>query len=84
METNPPKTERKGEFTLKLLQLCTTLRAREQGLALLKVLGTDFATSSSRGQQTTTYEGIQNEDVAKAIAEFECEVTGTFCFHNII
>ncbi len=83
-KANPPKTERKGEFTLKLLHLCITLRAREEGLALLKMLGADFATSNSKRQQTTTYEGIQNEDVAKAIAEFECEVTGTFSFHKIM
>ena len=60
--------QKKGELTLKLLLLCITLQAREEGLALLKILGSDFGSQS--------FEGIQNDQVAQAIAEFECYVTG--------
>ena len=64
-------TAKKGELTLKLLRLCTFLRAREEGLALLKILGTDFGPK---------FEGIQNGNVARAIVEFECDVAGKSLF----
>ncbi len=79
---NSQQTERKGEFTLKLLRLCTVLRAREEGLTFLKVLGTDLVTSKEQSaKETTFFEGIQSEEVAQAIVDFECQVTGSFKFH---
>ena len=68
---------KKGKLTLKLLRLCTSLGAREEGLALLKILGSDFHPHDG---STETYEGIQNQRVARAIVEFECDVAGKFCF----
>ena len=72
-----------GELTLRLLRLCTALNAREEGLALLKVLGEDFAKKPKETDfpRNETFEGIQNEEVAEAIAEFECKVTGTFSLY---
>ena len=58
-----------GDLALKMLRLCTSLGAREEGLALLKVLG-------SGPPSCSTFEGIQTEHVARAIAEFECHVAG--------
>ena len=72
---NAPPTKRKGEFTLRLLRLCTALRAREEGLALLKMLGTDFP-SSKNEKSVRIFEGIQSEQVAQAIVDFECQITG--------
>ena len=65
----------KGDLTLRLLRLCIALRAREEGLALLNILGSNFGTD---GVDCTaeSFEGIQNEYVARAIADFECEVVG--------
>ena len=65
----------KGDLTLRLLRLCIALRAREEGLALLNILGSNFG---SNGVDCTaeSFEGIQNEYVARAIADFECEVVG--------
>lgn len=62
----------KGEFTSRLLRLCIRLEAREEGLALLKLLGLDFAEDSQGvGNATENFEGIQTEQVAMAIAEFQ-------------
>ena len=59
-------TKKKGELAARLLRLCTVLRSRD-GLVLLKKLGPNFG-------------GIQNEQVAKEIADFECKVTGNYFF----
>lgn len=66
----------KGEFTLRLLRLCIRLEAREEGLALLKLLSSDFAEDSQDGigNDTENFEGIKTEQVALAIAEFQCLV----------
>ncbi|XP_046448003.1 uncharacterized protein LOC124196808 isoform X1 [Daphnia pulex] len=67
-----------GELTLRLLRLCITLRTREGGLALLNAIGSDFKspTSAEDGSNSLQlFEGIQNERVAQAIAEFSCQVT---------
>ena len=62
----------KGEFTSRLLRLCIRLEAREEGLALLKLLGLDFAEDSQGvGNDTENFEGIQTEQVAMAIAKFQ-------------
>ncbi len=75
-----------GELTFRLLRLCSALNAREEGLALLKVLGEDFAKKPKIVGllRNETFEGIQNEKVAKAIAEFECQVTGTNSLLNCL
>jgi hypothetical protein len=62
------KDEQKGDLTSRLLRLCTTLRAREEGVAMLEMLAVDDG----------PFEGIQSEKVAKAIADFECQITGKF------
>ena len=67
----------KGELTLKLLRLCTSLGARQEGLAVLKFLGSDFGPIRVGSE---TFEGIQNGKVARAIAEFECNVAGKSLF----
>ena len=62
------KTNRSDLMT-RLFRLCTVLRSRH-GLDLLKML-------------ESNNDGIQSAEVAKAIAEFECKVTGkkvnSFC-----
>ncbi len=66
-----------GELTERLLRLCIDLRAREEGLALLKNLSADFRIPQrSCILEEMLFIGIQTEKVAKAIAEFECLVTG--------
>ena len=64
---------KKGELTLKLLHFCITLRAPEEGLDLLKILSSNFDDDS---QDAEVFEGIQTEDVAQAIANFERQVCG--------
>ena len=61
-----------GELTLSLLQFCINFRAREEGLLLLKAIGSSF--------DTVNFEGIQNEAVAKAIADFENCFSCNFVF----
>ena len=56
-----------GELTARLLRLCTVLNAREEGLSLLKVLADNG-------------EGVRTNQVAQAIADFECQITGNFFF----
>ena len=62
------KDEQKGDLTSRLFRLCITLRAREEGLTILKMLAVDVG----------PFEGIKSEKVAKAIADFECQITGKF------
>ena len=62
------KDEQKGDLTSRLFRLCITLRAREEGLAMLEMLAVDVG----------PFEGIKSEKVAKAIADFECQITGKF------
>jgi hypothetical protein len=69
----------KGELTLRLLRLCITLQSCTEGLILLKILGSDFREESSDGKVSENFEGIQNEQVAQAIAEFE-SLIGKYCF----
>jgi hypothetical protein len=50
------------------------MSAHEEGLDLLKLLGSNF---EFRGKfDTENVEGIQNEEVAQAISDFLNEVTG--------
>ena len=53
-----------GELTCRLLRLCTVLNAPEEGLVLLKVIADNE-------------EGVRTNQVAQAIADFECRITGT-------
>ena len=57
--------EKKNDVTCRLLRLCVALRACEEGLYILKVLGSKVVLS-----------GTKIEEVARVIADFECQVTG--------
>ena len=56
----------------RLLRFCLKLDAKEQGLRLLGLLNAEFSTNN--GQKT--FEGIRDDRVALAVAEFECRVAG--------
>ena len=56
----------------RLLYLCVRLGAKEEGLDLLDLLNTEF----SSGGTEKTFEGIRNDRVAQAVADFECQVGG--------
>ena len=71
------KDNQKGDLTSRLLRFCIALRAREEGLAIVKVLGVDFE-AESKFCKFKPFEGIKSVKVAKAIAEFECQITGKF------
>jgi hypothetical protein len=73
---NCQKRLAEGELTERLLRLCIDLQAREEGLALLKNLSADFRIPQRSCILEEMCIGIQTEKVAKAIAEFECLVTG--------
>lgn len=77
----------------RLLDLCTHLKAKKEGLELLAILGKNyqldsesFAPISSEGAEDRTkvfiYEGVRDDQVASSIAEFECQVSGK-CFSLI-
>ncbi|EFX74646.1 hypothetical protein DAPPUDRAFT_251634 [Daphnia pulex] len=52
-------------------------KARDEGLSLLKIIASDFPLPQERvSSMPGTFEGIQTEQVAKAIAELECLVIG--------
>jgi hypothetical protein len=71
------KAEQKGELTSRLLRLCIALRAREEGLKILKILGRDFK-RESKFDKYKPFEGIKSEKVAKAMSDFISQVTGKF------
>jgi hypothetical protein len=73
---------KKGEVTQRLFEFCNSLRAREEGLHLLKNLALNFDKDS---QDTEEFEGIQTEDVALTIAKFEHQVCGNvlLCSANV-
>ena len=48
--------------SLCLLKICIHLRTKDEGLILLEILGAN--------------EGIPNDEVAEAIADFECQGSG--------
>jgi hypothetical protein len=58
-----------GELTLRLFRFCITLRAREEGIDLLKLVCSNFYEES---HDIEKFEGIQTEEVAQKIAEFLC------------
>ena len=65
-----------GERAFRLLHLCVFLRARQEGLNLLKLMSTDFHRDLRDESQDVYYEGIRSNEVAQIIAEFECRVSG--------
>lgn len=67
-QESPAKESRRAE---RLLKLCTGLAAKKEGLDLLDLLGDSYL----YGFQSF-YEGIQDDGVAEAIAEFVCRVGG--------
>ncbi|EFX63189.1 hypothetical protein DAPPUDRAFT_268903, partial [Daphnia pulex] len=52
------KAEQKGELTSRLLRLCIALRAREEGLEILKILGRDFKRESKFHKFGRQYMGL--------------------------
>lgn len=71
---------RDGERTARLLRLCLHHKAREEGLALLELLATDFeaAAIDARWQhrfKDVFFVGIGRKH-AELIADFECRVAG--------
>ena len=56
----------------RLFRLCIKFEAKEEGLDLLDLLSVEF---SSGGTQKT-FEGIRDDKVAQAVADFECQVGG--------
>jgi hypothetical protein len=68
-----------GEVTQRLFDFCISLRAREEGLHLLKNLALNFDKDS---QDTGEFEGIQTEDVALTIAKFEHQVCGNVAVYS--
>ena len=56
----------------RTLRLIVKLGAKEEGLRLLKLLDKDFCGKDGK----MYFEGIRDEAVAEAIAEFECHVGG--------
>ena len=69
-----------GEVTQRLFDFCISLRAREEGLHLLKNLALNFDEDSL---DTEDFEGIQTEDVALAIAKFEHRVCGNVLVYSV-
>lgn len=55
------------------------MRASEKGFDLMKILSSNFDGDS---QDTEMFEGIQTEDVAQAIANFERQVCRKFSDHS--
>ncbi len=78
-----------GQRTFRLFRLCLFLRARDEGLELLELLGTDFSLNSddkSRESMTNSlsnfsiFEGIRSEQVARIIADFEHLISGNYIY----
>ncbi|XP_057376766.1 uncharacterized protein LOC130697985 isoform X2 [Daphnia carinata] len=66
-----------GERTCRLLRLCIFLRARQEGLHLLELMGMDFANEDAYEEgKEVCFEGIRSNEVALLVAELECQVTG--------
>ncbi|KAI9552380.1 hypothetical protein GHT06_022746 [Daphnia sinensis] len=66
-----------GERTCRLLRLCIFLRARQEGLDLLELMGMDFANEDACEEgKDVCFEGIRSNEVALLVAELECQVTG--------
>lgn len=81
-------TVKPGHRTYRLLRLCQFLQARDEGLELLDLLAIDFTLDrdpfnliASNSSPIHAYEGIQNEDVAEAIAEFQHLIGGKRPIH---
>jgi hypothetical protein len=70
-----------GELTLRFLRLCSALRARQEGLKILKILGSEFDTEA-KDSKFKTFEGIQNEQVAQEVVKFVCTYNNgnLFCY----
>lgn len=74
-----------GDRARRLLHLCTLLKAKDEGLELLGILGSDYELDSdiiffiptwAEDQPKFQYEGVRNALVAEAIVEFESQVSG--------
>uniref|UniRef100_A0A0P6GTG8 Fe2OG dioxygenase domain-containing protein n=1 Tax=Daphnia magna TaxID=35525 RepID=A0A0P6GTG8_9CRUS len=66
-----------GERTCRLLRLCIFLRARQEGLDLLELMGMDFTNEDEcEIDKEVRFEGIRSNEVALLVAELECQVTG--------
>ncbi len=71
-----------NQRTSRLLELCVELKAKQEGLDLLESMGTAVPLHSTKteclpsGIPNLFLEGIRDERVAKAIADFESRVSG--------
>ena len=81
-----------GDRARHLMNLCTNLGAKKEGLELLSLLGSDYELeprhkvlfSHCEDQPLKQfYEGVRNKQVADAIANFECHVSGKQYYTNI-
>ena len=85
-----PTTEA-GQRAYRLLGLCLFLRAKDEGLELLELLGTDFnmdpdkkrINNNNNNNNNTpsfliSFEGVQSPQVARRIAEFQCLISGNW------
>lgn len=72
-----------GERTGRLLQLCVSLNAKQEGLDLLELIGICYS-DPVKGE--ISVEGIRSYRVAELIAEFECRVSGnnSWVFSSLI
>lgn len=69
----------------RLLELCLALKAKEEGLALLEAMGKEVildVPKSSSGIPNMFVEGIQNDLVAKTVANFVTHVSGNY-YQNV-
>ena len=71
---DPPENNRAKQ----LMELCTQLGAKQEGLDLLDALGDEFQLDSQQigDEPELSYEGIRDSQVAQAIADFQSCVSG--------
>ena len=71
---DPPENNRAKQ----LMELCTQLGAKQEGLDLLDALGDEFQLDSQQigDEPELSYEGIRDSQVAQAIAYFQSCVSG--------
>lgn len=76
--TSAPRAEKRS---LRMLTLCLHLRAREETMAFLNLLGTGFTCDTSNDKPISSkpvlvYEGLRCEDCSRVVADLEYRVVG--------
>lgn len=66
----------------RLMELCTVLRAKKEGLELLSILGEDFQLNLDNVDNPGWNEGISDTSISRAIADFQCQVCGNYFNSN--